>query len=193
MLKVNVGMSRKVSRDFNSTGFSVNLEGEICASLDDLEAVVERIKEFYDLAEESLAQQIERYEGESAIASREEQIVPASAPNETASPEREHKGNGQHSEPRSNRQRPNGNGHSQANQSQKPRTSNGDTFVPATNKQIQFLLTLGKRDGMNKPQLENRIAGIIGRTSDLYELSKQEAGMILDSLTEGTKANSSRR
>lgn len=37
MLKVNVGLSRKVSRDYNSTGFSVNLEGEVCAPLDDPE------------------------------------------------------------------------------------------------------------------------------------------------------------
>jgi len=33
MLRVNVGMSRKLSKDFNSTGFSVNLEGEVCGTL----------------------------------------------------------------------------------------------------------------------------------------------------------------
>src|SRR5690348_11074785 len=71
MLKVNVGMSRKFSRDYNSTGFSVNLEGELSVSLDDPAAVIEKIKEFYDVAEETLAQQIERYESESAIAQRE--------------------------------------------------------------------------------------------------------------------------
>ena len=54
MLKVNVGMSRKVSKDFNSTGFSVNLEGEIGAPVNDPEFVIEEIKKFYDLAEESL-------------------------------------------------------------------------------------------------------------------------------------------
>lgn len=71
MLKVNAGLSRKLSRDYNSTGFSLNLEGELCVGPDDPEAMIEKIKEFYDLAEEALNQQIERYAGESAIASRD--------------------------------------------------------------------------------------------------------------------------
>ena len=44
MLKANVGLSRKISENYNSTGFSLNLEGEIHATLDDPEAVIERIK-----------------------------------------------------------------------------------------------------------------------------------------------------
>lgn len=72
MLKVNVGLSRKLSRDYNSTGFSINVEGEIGVSIDDPEIVVEKVKELYDLAEEALSQQIERYQGESAIATRDE-------------------------------------------------------------------------------------------------------------------------
>ncbi len=75
MLKVNVGLNRKSWRDSNSTGFSLNLEGEICGTLDDPETVIERIKEYYDLADEALRQQIERYEGDAAIASRDEQPV----------------------------------------------------------------------------------------------------------------------
>lgn len=46
MLKVNVGLSRKLSRDSNSTGFSLNLEGELGVGPDDPEALVEKIKEF---------------------------------------------------------------------------------------------------------------------------------------------------
>ena len=72
MLKVNVGLSRKLSRDYNSTGFSLNLEGELCVGLDDPVAMIEQVKEFYDLAEEALNQQIERYEAERAIGSRDE-------------------------------------------------------------------------------------------------------------------------
>lgn len=30
MLRVNVGLSRKLTRDYNSTGFSINVEGEVC-------------------------------------------------------------------------------------------------------------------------------------------------------------------
>lgn len=71
MLKVNVGLSRKVSRDYNSTGFSINLEGEVCAPLDDPEQLIEKVQELYDLAEESLNLQVSRYESDSAIASRD--------------------------------------------------------------------------------------------------------------------------
>jgi hypothetical protein len=40
MLKINVGLSRKLSKDFQSTGFSLNLEGEITAPVSDPEAVI---------------------------------------------------------------------------------------------------------------------------------------------------------
>lgn len=182
MLKVNVGMSRKLSKDYNSTGFSVNLDGEIPVGLDDPEAVVEKIKEFYDLAEESLAQQVERYEGESAIASRDE---PPRAPVQepTAANDR----NGQSSTGYRTGNGSTGNG----------RTGNGDRQTqapaqPATNKQIQFLLNLGKREGLTTPQLENRVASILGRETGLYDLTKQEAGAVLDSLTEANGSRSRR-
>jgi hypothetical protein len=29
MLSVNIGLSRKLSKDYNSTGYSVNLDGEV--------------------------------------------------------------------------------------------------------------------------------------------------------------------
>jgi hypothetical protein len=145
MLRVNVGMSRKLSKDYNSTGFSVNLDGEVSVGLDDPEAVVEKIKEFYDLAEESLAQQVERYEGESAIASRDE-TPRAPVPEPTSANDR----NRQSSTGYGNGNSRNGNGH---RQTQAP-------AQPATNKQIQFLLTLGKREGLTTPQLENRVAEV---------------------------------
>jgi hypothetical protein len=178
MLKVNVGVSRKVSRDYNSTGFSVNLEGEVCVGMDDPEAVVEKIKEFYDLAEESLAQQLERHEGESGLASRDE--APPQGGRERSAPEerRRYDGDG-----RSPRPAENGNGRN-------GRSAGGD---PATNKQIQFLLTLSKRQGMTKPQLENRIAGILEREVDLYDLSKRDAGVVLDTLTADGGSRSRRR
>jgi hypothetical protein len=185
MLKVNVGLSRKVSRDFNSTGFSLNLEGELCVGPDDPEMMIEKIKEFYDLAEEALNQQIERYDGESAIASRDETTSPPPANHNAANLPR---GNGQ---PQT-KESPNPRAHSNGNGKTHQESAKGER-VPATNKQIQFLLTLGKRQGMTKPQLENRIAGLIGRASDLYELSKQEAGMALDSLTDGAKNGNGRR
>ncbi|QDT90160.1 hypothetical protein [Gimesia algae] len=177
MLKVNVGMSRKISRDYNSTGFSVNLEGEILANLDDPEAIVERVKEFYDHAEESLAQQIERYEGETAISQRDMDHSNANG-NHRPSPV-------QTRIPENTSPTRNGNGHS--------RMGNSDSSTPATNKQIQFLLSLGKRQGLAKPQLENHIAGILGHEVDVYELTKDEAGKVLNHLTEANNGNKSVR
>ena len=177
MLRVNVGMSRKLSKNFNSTGFSLNIDGEVSVGLDDPEAVVEKIKEFYDLAEESLAQQIERYGGDSAIASRDE-TPRAPVPEPTSANDR----NRQSSTGYGNGNSRNGNGH---RQTQAP-------AQPATNKQIQFLLNLAKREGLTTPQLENRVAEILGHETGLYDLTKQEAGSVLDSFTEGSGSRSRR-
>lgn len=174
MLKVNVGLSRKLSRDYNSTGFSLNLEGELCGGPDDPEALIERIKEFYDLAEEALNQQIERYESESAISSRDE-----------AAPR-------QNGRQRSAATQP---AKSQPPQSQQPQTANGNGNGPApngdaaTNKQVQYLLNLGKRHGLTPPQLEERIETILGKRIGVYDLTKKEAGDVIDSLSQnGTPA-----
>jgi len=164
MLKVNVGLSRKLSRDFNSTGFSLNLEGEICVGLDDPETMVEKVKEFYDLAEEALNQQIERYEGESAIGSRDERRSNGSNGHSNGQVAKE-----QPNTAASNSQ--NGNGH----------TANGDA---ATNKQVPYLLNLGKQQGLTRPQLEGRIEGLLGKKIGVYDLTKREAGDVIDALSQ---------
>lgn len=166
MLKVNVGLSRKLSRDYNSTGFSLNLEGELCVGPDDPEALIEKIKEFYDLAEEALNQQIERYEGESSIASRDE------APARQSGPSRNRVATQASRQPETSPQTSgNGNGH----------TGNGE---PATNKQVQYLLNLGKRHGLTPPQLEGRIESILGKRVGVYDLTKKEAGDVIDALSQ---------
>lgn len=171
MLKVNVGLSRKLSRDYNSTGFSLNLEGELCVGPDDPEAMIEKIKEFYDLAEEALNQQIERYEGESAIASRDE------APARQNGPGRNRVASQASRQPETSPQTSgHGNGHA----------GNGE---PATNKQVQYLLNLGKRNGLTPPQLEGRIESILGKRVGVYDLTKKEAGDVIDVLSQnGTPA-----
>ena len=134
MLKVNVGLSRKLSKDYNSEGFSINVEGEVVASTSDAEAVVEQIKELYDLAEEALAQQVSRSQSTAAIASRDE-------------------------EPRASRQ--NGNGRPEASGNGHQDTAgngNGRKDEPATNKQIQYLLSIGKRMKFSTAALEKEIA-----------------------------------
>lgn len=164
-IKVNVGLSRKLTRDYNSTGYSVNLEGEVCLPLDDPEAVIEKIREYYDLADEALRDQIERYESESAIASRDEEPQRRQQPQQGSNGHRSNGSNGHHDN------RPNGN-------------DNGNEPA-ATNKQVQFLLSMSKRHKLSNKQLEDRIAGIIGRRCRAYDLTKREAGLVLDDLTNG--------
>lgn len=189
MLRVNVGMSRKLSRDFSSTGFSVNLEGEIGVQVDQPEVVIEKIREYYDLADEALRVQIERYESESAIASRDEEprkpLPPPPAPRiaQAAS------GNGHNRE----------NGHAppltapEPIQSRQPQNGNGRQSELATNKQIQFLLTLSKQKRMTKQQLQAHVAATLGYDCDIYELSKRDAGIILDTLTGGNGSRAESR
>ena len=183
MLRANVGLSRKVSRDYNSTGFSVNLDGEINAPPSDPEGVIEQVKELFDLAEEALNQQIERYEGTSAIASRDEE------PHQPAQSRRNE--SGQHSS--NGRERPSGdNGSCQSHPQPDGNRRNGDREEPATNKQIQYLLSIGKRQKLSTAQLEQRIAEILGRKIGVYDLSKQAAGVVIEALTSGASTNGTR-
>lgn len=168
MLKVNVGLSRKLSRDYNSTGFSVNLEGEITAPPNDSDAIIEQVKELFDLAEESLDQQISRTRSIDAQASRD------------AEPERV-ANNGHQRQGYSNGHGANG---------QHGRPSHDDRPAePATNKQIQYLLNIGKRQRLSTNQLEQQVQEILRREVGIYDLSKREAAQAIDALT-GSVANS---
>jgi len=172
MLKANVGLSRKVSENYNSTGFSLNLEGEINATLDDPEAVIERIKELYNLAEEALDQQLDRHQSDSAIASRDAEPKP---------PRNGHS-NG--------RPAPESNGHAARNGHRDEKPPNGE---PATNKQVQYLSTLGKRQKLFGAKLEGFIEETIGRRCTLYDLTKKEAGAVIDALNPEEAGDNHRR
>lgn len=177
MLKANVGLSRKLSENDQSAGFSINLEGEIYASPDDSEAVIERVKELFDLAEEALDLQVERHRSVSAIASRD-------AP------------------------RPNRNGHATSQPAlaaeartapepigDAPRTGHQATQPDgagelASNKQVQYLLTLAKRRKLFGAKLDGLIEDIVGRPCGPYDLTKKEAGAVIDALNpEGAGKN----
>lgn len=163
MIKVNVGMSRKVSQDFNSTGFSVNLEGEIGGTLDDPERVIEQIRQYYDLAEEAIQDQIGRYRSDSAIASHDEPPPqPQRKSASTSSP---------------NRQR---NGHPGNYQQRMGPSSPQPELVPATPKQVQFLRNLATREGLSEPQLNQKIADILGQPVMVGQLTKRQAANVLD-------------
>jgi hypothetical protein len=170
MLKANVGLSRKLSKDYNSTGFSLNLDGEINATLDDPEAVIERIRELYNVAEEALQRQIDEHQNISAVAARE------------ADPQ---------SEPSHGRSNGSGNGHSALrNGHQNGKSGGGD---PASNKQVQFLQTLAKREKLYGQKLEGLIEEITGRRCTPYDLTKGEAGQVIDHLNAENSNDRNRR
>jgi hypothetical protein len=200
MLKANVGLSRKISRDYNSTGYSVNLDGEILASTDDPEAVTERIQELFSLAQEALAQEIDRDQGDAAIGRRDEE--PSAQAKNGSNGHANGNGNGQSAPakttppqqapkpaPPQQTPRPAPSQSSPAPQNGQ-RNGNGEA---ATNKQVQFLLTMGKRCKLTTPQLEGRINEIIGRRCGVYDLTKKEAGLVLDHLTNSANGNGSRQ
>lgn len=186
MLKANVGLSRKISRDYNSTGYTVNLEGEIPFPTDDAQGVLEKVRELFGLAQEALAVEIDRDQGEDAIGRRDEHPVDH-RPNGNG-----HNGNGHNGHPG------NGNGHSGASKpapSQAPRpnqppTNGNGSDDAATNKQVQFLLTMSKRLKLSQPQLENQMNEIIGRRCGVYDLTKKEAGLVLDHFTKAANGAS---
>lgn len=168
MLRASVNVSRKISEDDKSTGFGISLDGEIQATLDDPRAVIERIKELYDLAEEALDQQVERHRSDSAIASRD----------------REHPGpgrDGHHADGSANDHVPSRDGQA------------GGSGEPASNKQVQYLQTLAKRRKLSGAGLEVFIGEVIGRKCDPRELTKKEAGAVIDALNPEGAGNNSRR
>lgn len=168
MLKANVGLSRKVTRDYQSSGYTINIEGEITAPPDHPDAIKQQVHRLFLLAEEALAREIDRDQGEDAIGRRDEQ---PSRPSNSYRNEREpaqEQGNG-YSRPRSNGQE-----------------------EPATNKQVQYMLSLAKRQGLSKAQLEERIEDLLGSRLTIYQLTKKEAGRVIDTLNQDAPSNGRR-
>jgi len=176
MLKANVGLSRKITRDYNSTGYSVNLEGEIPAPVDDAEGVVEKVRELFHLAQEALAQEIDRDQGEDSIGRRDE---------ERPSQPQPQPGNGRDNRSPSPNQ-------PQRDEDKRNPQRNGQE-EPATNKQVQYLLSLAKRQHLSTPQLEAKIAETVGAKTDVYQLSKRNAGLVIEALSNGETSANSRR
>ena len=172
MLKANVGLSRKVSRNYDSTGFTVNLEGEITASPNDPKAVLNQIHQLYRLAEDALAKQIDRVESEDALGRRDEE------------PHHHSNGNGNGRNPGPDRKTNPTNGNH--------RSPNNGQDEQATNKQVQFLLSLGKRHGLTKVQLEEKIEDMLGKRLTIYQISKKEAARIIDDLNQTAPVNGHR-
>jgi hypothetical protein len=165
MLTANVGLSRKITRDYNSTGYSVNLDGEIPFPTNDVEGVMEKIGELFNLAEEALQREIEGKDGHGTTEPRN--AAPPSPPANNGHTNGQAKSNAPLPMNRSNY----GNA-----------PANSDT---ATAKQLQFLQTMARRCKLNDLQLETRITEVIGRSCPVQQLTKKEAGRVIDSMTGG--------
>jgi hypothetical protein len=176
MLRANVGVSRKVSRDYQSTGYTVNLDGEIPFAIEDSEGVLAKIRELFDVAHEAIGREIERDQGDASIARRDESTKAPAQP-KTAPPKTRFNGrlknhSAQLESPSTSPAPGNGNGSPSGHQNGAPE--------PATNKQLQFILTMGKRLNLNTAQIADEITKITGREVGIYDLTKKEAGKILD-------------
>lgn len=178
MLRANVGVSRKVSRDYQSSGYTVNLDGEIPFALDDAAGVLEKIRELFDLAHEAIGREIDRDQGNDAVARRDEpQPAPVQPAVSVAKP------NGKMTRQPTVIDVQPAVTPTQVNSFGSANGQRNGTAESATNAQIKFILTMGKRLKLSTPQVEEQITKIIGRQSSLYELTKREAGLVLDQWT----------
>lgn len=157
MLRASVSLSRKMSRDDNTDGYTVTLDGEVPHPADDAEAVLEKVSELFHLAEEALAVEIERdqrprpdsktgpTQPSSTVRDRRDELLPMNRP---ASP-------------------------------------SGSIPSPnqATPKQLQFLRNLGKRKGLSRDGLDATVTQVLGLAKRLDDLTKREAGQVIDHLT----------
>ena len=87
----------------------------------------------------------------------------------------------------------NGNGHrppAQNGHRSGANNGNGHKEDAATNKQIQYLLSIGKRMNISTAALEDEIGQILGEQVGIYDLTKKQARVVIDGLT--TTAGSSR-
>ncbi len=176
MLLANVGVSRKVSRDYQSTGYTVNLDGEIPFPTEDSEGVLSKIQELFDLAHEAVGREIERDQGDASIARRDEPAK-APAPPKTAAPRPRFNGRLKNHSPQlesPSTSPPAGNGRGS------PNDHGNGTTEPATNKQVQFIHTMARRLGFGSADIAEEIKKIVGRECGPHALSKAEAGKVLD-------------
>ncbi len=204
MLRVTVGLSRKLSHDFNPVGVSVSLEGELSTPLNDPDSLLEEVRVLHDLAEEAVADRLAAmgYDLESGGpsvgadepnapppppvgaatrrgASRAPHVGGRDAVSRNGQGSNGHAGNGR-SSGRGNGYAANGKG-AAAKASAKDASRGNDA---ATDKQVKFLVSLGKRCGLTGRRLVGRIGEICGREASPYELSKAEAGAVIDELND---------
>jgi hypothetical protein len=167
MLRANVGLSRKISRDYNSTGYSINIERELMVSQDDSEAILQRIKELWAVAEESLSLKMEQDQGDQDMDRRNGE-----------SPRHEQQ---QHSSVAAPKVVP----PAPSPGSKNPHTS-GNLATP---NQLQFIQNLAKREKLSPVELESIITETLGRPTALSQLAKKDAGAVIEALKRKEEKN----
>jgi hypothetical protein len=166
MIRVNVGLSRKFTRDFNSTGYSINVEGEVADLRDDPQVILDRIGRLYDTAQDALLQQIDRDRSDEAIASRD--VDGAGRGDQTsANPVR--------------RRDP--------SRDTPDRVTAPVTTAAATAKQLGFLQTLAKRQNLSPADLESVIGETLGQRAAVDDLTKGQAAKVIDVLNQSRTGN----
>jgi hypothetical protein len=172
MLRANV-VSRKITREFQSAGYSVSLDGEIPFGPDDAEGVLDKVAELFHLAEEALRVQIERDQGGPPAGPHQDAPPPPTPP----APASGHPKSGCRAAPLP-MNRP------ASSNDRRPSNGPSSTPEPATPKQLQYLQTLGKRKGLSRDELDAVIARVVGAAKEAGELTKREAGAVIDHLTQ---------
>lgn len=167
MLKVNVGLSRKLTQDYNSTGYSVNIEGELQAPLEQPQSILKHIQHLFKLAEDALAQKIDSDQSKQAKSHRVEQAPHGNGTARTPAPPPE------------------------SNEHREIQNRDGQP-EPATDKQLRFMHGLAKKQGLSRTQLEDYIADVLGRRVTINQLAKREAGRVIDGMTKHAPANGQR-
>ena len=151
--------------------YAVTIDGEIPFPVDDAEAVLEKISELFHLAEEALAVELERDRDQPTSAGdgpKSQAPTQTTSPNPTARYERSER-----SEPLPINRPPytgtsrNGTGHGNS----------------ATPKQQKYVGNLARRKGLKPDALDAVIAQVVGSPKKVVDLTKREAGLVIDHLT----------
>lgn len=75
MLRVTAGMSRQLVRGPDVIGFSLHIDDQVAIPLDQPEAVIDKVHEYFDVVREALQDQIDQFQegqcppGQSTVAS----------------------------------------------------------------------------------------------------------------------------
>ena len=160
MIRANVGLSRKVTRDYQSNGYSINIEADVAVSANDTETTLAKVAELFHLAEEALNVEIDRDQGDHTIGRRDELS--------------------RNKNPISHERPPDNGNAAPTEQGQDRNATNGPDAI--TNKQAQYVLTLGKRQRLSHAQMEDKIEQILRRRCSVYDLTKREAGQLINAL-----------